>query len=670
MSHHSDFLLRAAPSHGRRKNRRRLLTGVFSVGVFLVGALAIWTAVNVGLLVTALLDGRDQLLAAKAAVETFSFSQARLSLDAATVDFSKANQRLRAVGWFKIVPWLGPQVTAAEALLKASTDLFPIVNEVGVLGAEVVRLTGESETAGQAAGEFLPLRYDEMSPATKRIVLQRINGAAPDLALAAEQAGLIKEDLSDLGDLPGPMGGVVRKIEDTLSQIYNSLSLAATAARIIPAFTGLGEEKNFLLLLENNTELRPGGGFIGTYGILKIEDGEIRELELSDSYLLDAAADPYYSLEPPGPLKKYLSTNEWYFRDSNWSPDFSVSARNAISIFTNEVLSIPAATRSAVQEPLSFDGVIALTPTSIADLLKIFGPITIGNQTFSADNITETLEYQVEVGFRESGTPYSQRKEIVAALLNEMKAALFDLPFFEWGPIASAVVKNLAEKQIVLFSNSSFEAEEVIRQAGWGGVVEKGDGDFVMVVDANMAALKTDPRVSREISYTLEPSDDGRLIGKVVIHYDHRGDFDWKTTRYRTYTRVYVPLGSELIGGTGMMADDKIKNPSGAPGAIEVGQELGLTVFGAFISIEPGESGDLSFEYYLPDSLQKKIEVGDYSLRVAKQLGAADHGLTLDLDFDKKVTGAEPSEERIDWGDQVYKLKTSLESDKEFLVRF
>jgi hypothetical protein len=251
-----------------------------------------------------------------------------------------------------------------------------------------------------------------------------------------------------------------------------------------------------------------------------------------------------------------------------------------------------------------------------------------------------------------------------------MKAALFDLPFFEWGPIASAVVKNLAEKQIVLFSNSSFEAEEVIRQAGWGGVVEKGDGDFVMVVDANMAALKTDPRVSREISYTLEPSDDGRLIGKVVIHYDHRGDFDWKTTRYRTYTRVYVPLGSELIGGTGMMADDKIKNPSGAPGAIEVGQELGLTVFGAFISIEPGESGDLSFEYYLPDSLQKKIEVGDYSLRVAKQLGAADHGLTLDLDFDKKVTGAEPSEERIDWGDQVYKLKTSLESDKEFLVRF
>lgn len=669
MSHDSEFLSHHAPfEEQERLGRRHRLTVCLLVAAIFVGGLAVWSAVNAGLSVAAIFDGRDRLFEAKAAVENLAFDQAKESLILAEADFSQARKYLHRLGWMKIFPWFGPQISAAETTLEVSTDLFSLVGRLADLGAEIMRLTGEIETLTEDGESLLSFNYNAMTPAAKRLVLQRLNGAAPDLLLLAEQVGLIVEQLKDIKDTPDPMGAIVRRFDETLSPAGRVLKLTATAARLLPSFAGLAGEKKFLLLLENNTELRPAGGFIGTYGILRVGDGEIIELKLNDSYLLDAAADPFYSLEPPAPLKKYLSADEWYFRDSNWSPDFSVSARNAISLFTNEVLAIPSEQRGAIQEPVSFDGVIAITPTFVSDLLAATGPIIVSGQTFSAENIVDTLEYQVEVGFQEDGTPYNQRKEIIAVLLNEIKTKLFDLPFVSWGPAASAIEKNLIAKQIVLFSNSSLEAEEVVREAGWGGVIENYESDFLMVVDANLASLKTDPQVLRSISYTIEPIEDRRFLGRATIRYDHQGGFDWKTTRYRTYTRLYVPLGSQFIRATGMLADDKLKNPSGAAGTIDVGQELGLAVFGAFISIEPGESGELSFEYYLPESVGVMIDSGKYSLAVNKQIGAAEHSLTTELNFGKKVKSAYPAELQIFWGDQTYSGSFGLDRDLSISV--
>jgi len=644
------------PIEPKKKSRRGWFIGF---GLLFVGAVffVLWTAANAGLMVTSLLDGRDQLEQAQSSLETLSFDQAKTSLQTAEVDFNSVYSHLRNIGWLKVVPKLGPQVQAAEEILKTSSDIFSVVNQIADLGSEVVSLISESQQTG---GEgILPLHFDELSPETKRVFLQRLNGSASDLALAAGKTDLIVKELENLGEVPDPMGVVVVKLKDVLAQAHEILSLAATAVKIIPTFTGLDQERSFLLLLENNAEIRPAGGFIGAYGILKVENGEINELTVKDSYLLDLAADPYYSAEPPAPLKQYLAASEWYFRDSNWSPDFPTSARQAIGMFTNEVLAIPPEIRNAVQEPVSFDGAIAFTPTFVADLLNITGAITIGDQTFSADNIVDTLEYEVEMGFAEDGLPYVQRKDIITDLVNEMKARIYDLPLSGWGPVAMAFEKNLTDKQLVLFSNSSSDTEKIIAEANWGGIINPGDKDFLMVIDANLASLKSDPKVERTINYSLRPSNDGRFIGKTVITYNHVGTFDWKTTRYRTYTRIYVPVGSQLINVSGITSGEETTE-----------QDLRATVFGGFISIEPGQTGQLSFEYYLPSSVQQTIAIGNYSLLAEKQIGAADHALTLDLDFGKKVAGATPAEPETVWGDNIYHLETLLDQDRNFYVWF
>lgn len=672
MSHDLNFLAEKAPSDEKKKinQRRPLFIGLIVLGV-LFFCFFIWTAGNAGLLVVSLLDGRDRLNEAKTAVENLSFTEAQTSLKKSESDLTKANNYLQRIKWLEILPWLGPQVKAADILFKDSLTLLNIVEKVTELGSDVVRLVGTAQEITSDTTEQLgTLRYDELSPSTKRLVLQRINGAAPDLALAAEQIGLIKNDLNDLKNTPSPLGEVVQKLDEMLSEADRVLSLFSIVSQIIPDFTGLDEEKRFLLLLENNSEMRPAGGFIGTYGIFRVIDGEIKELELKDSYLLDSVAAANYSAEPPAPLKKYLSTDQWYFRDSNWSPDFPTSARSAISLFTNEVLAIPTEKQIGLQEPVSFDGVIAFTPTFVAELLEITGPITLGDQVFSADNILDSLEYQVERGFQENGLPYEQRKDVITDLFNEIKTRIFATPLTSWGSVVKAMEDNLLNKQIVLFCNSSSETEDVLRQVNWGGVVEAAGGDFLMVVDANLASLKTDPKVKKEIAYTIKQSADGRFIGRTTISYNHQGIFDWKTTRYRTYTRVYVPRGSQLISSEGSLLDDKLKNPSGVLGVIDVGEELGATFFGTFISIEPGESRDLTFEYYLPSSVSSTIEAGSYFLDTVKQIGTADYPLTLELNFAKKVVGAFPAEEEVKWGDSYYNLETVLDSDKDFHIWF
>ena len=150
--------------------------------------------------------------------------------------------------------------------------------------------------------------------------------------------------------------------------------------------------------------------------------------------------------------------------------------------------------------------------------------------------------------------------------------------------------------------------------------------------------------------------------------HDHQGEFDWKTSRYRTYTRIYVPLGSELISSEGSLANDKLKNPDLNPGTVDVTEELDLTVFGTFTSIEPGETRTLSFEYQLPDSVTEAIDQDLYQLEVIKQIGAADHNLNLEFDFDKTIKAAYPGEEPDQFGDDLYRLSTKLDQDMQVTI--
>jgi len=201
-------------------------------------------------------------------------------------------------------------------------------------------------------------------------------------------------------------------------------------------------------------------------------------------------------------------------------------------------------------------------------------------------------------------------------------------------------------------------AQDLIRQDGLAGEVKNTNGDYLMVVDANLTGLKMDQAVNRSIDYRLEQSYNG-LFGKLKVIYAHRGGADEKAASYKTYTRVYLPLGSELIKAEGL-----------SQGQAEVTNELGKTCFGAFISIEPGKIGSLYFEYKLPYETSQLTGLGAYELLIQKQPGNDIKELTVDLRFINPVKSYDPTGFNVIRLNNQIKWQTDLKTDREFKVNF
>ncbi len=407
---------------------------------------------------------------------------------------------------------------------------------------------------------------------------------------------------------------------------------------------GFNEPRTYLVLLLNNTELRPGGGFIGAYALVKFDHATPQILTLAGTEnLLPNATLP----SPPAPLAKYLKTNAWHFRDSNWSPDFASSSRVGLDLYAQEGGAAAA----------DISGVIGFTPTVIESLLKLVGPITVGDQTYTADNFTEKLEYEVEYGYSQRGVLFKDRKaalgELAHALLGRLKISVLT----HWSDYLRLAQQLLDQKQIMVYAKDDI-LQRLIRERGWSGEMKASPEDYLLWVDANLGSLKTDRVIKRTLSYTIASSTKGYLA-TATMRYQHQGKTDWRTSVYRNYARVFVPLGSTMVGALGGRLE---------PGALGQGVENGRRWFGMYTSLAPGQTKELSFQYLLPPSITNAIKQGDYQLFIQKELGTLSPGLTLNLNFATTVTWANPGEPAEEHGDSRYVLKTDLLVDREFRV--
>ena len=422
----------------------------------------------------------------------------------------------------------------------------------------------------------------------------------------------------------------------------------------LPNWVGLTEPKTYLPLFLNNTELRPGGGFIGSYAVLRLDQGRAEVLQVEGSEALDRAADRAKLPAPPEVLKVHLGVNNWFFRDSNWSPDFAESSQKTLELYTLEN-GVAAA---------DIDAVIGVTTHVLEEIMKRTGPITIQGIEFKAENVIEKLEYEVEYGYKDRGIDFRDRKNVLGELFHEFVRRLGPDAVRHPADYAALMDKLATEKHILAYAPEA-EVQKKFAAYGWAGTFVPTSTDYVFWVDANLAALKTDYAMVRSLGYGIKKDSDGRLVGVVHMSYQNTGKFDWRTTRYRTYSRVFVPLGSELMTVNGSLAWDRTNKP----GEVNVETINGHQVFGAFISIEPGETKSLSFTYRLASQVVAAIEKGEYSVLIPKQLGTEAHSLTLNLDFGTTITGAEPAEAKEDWGNSIYTIKTDLRVDRYFAVK-
>lgn len=434
--------------------------------------------------------------------------------------------------------------------------------------------------------------------------------------------------------------------------LRSEFTAAASVGESVFALAGSDRGTDVLLLFLNDMELRPGGGFLGTYGIATLRRGELAELTTDDVYNLDRRVEGELRIPPPEPFRRHGIVTWWYLRDANWSPDFARSTEDALAFYRRE------------RGPGNPQFVIGFTTRLASDLLRLVGPVTVSGTRFTAENVADELEYQVEKGYFVQGIPMRQRKGIIAPLSRTVVDRLIDRPLREWAPVIDALRTAARERHLMAYAVDP-KLQASVERFGVAGRVRPAVAgeDSLMVIDANLGALKTDPVVARDIRYGIIPDGNG-YRALVRLRYRNTGTFTWKTTRYRTYTRVYLPEGSELLTVRGAMLRDR----SDDPGPVDRGTEFGRTWFGAFVSVEPGAERTLALEVKLAPPIVARIRQGSYGLDVQKQLGSRGMPLTVDLEFGTPVVRGDPAEPPAAWGDGRYAQETDLRVDRKFQV--
>lgn len=572
----------------------RVVLAVFAyvlAGV-LVAAVAAWPLLT---LRSTFSPARRQLLVAQASRGDLALARQ------AAADAAGAVGRFRnRLAW--LTPW--QLIPGVRAHLR-------YVREISDLGIDGTRF-GDA-LLSDAAPILAPLAPSGLTLAEpqRRKILAAVQTQLPALQRRWDELGQFRRRLAAV-PTAGTMGAVRRWHDALLSRaerfdagVRQGLNFLALGLPL----SGYPAPHRFLILLQNNAELRPTGGFIGTYALVTLDAGAATEFTVDDVYRLDGAARGKLSVAPPKPLRDFNQTREWFLRDSNWSPHFPDAARQAIWFFHRE------GGRGDI------DSVVALTPEVIRDLLAAVGPLTVDGQIITAETLTDILEAQVGREFAVQGRSVAERKAFVGKVASALAAALERAPdrFRLAAALARALQENLAERQLLLFSNFP-DVQRGLSLRGWAGELQPTDGDYLMLVDANLGSLKTDPWVNRTLDYRLQSLDGAglpcrlaapgcRVVAETKITYRNEATLNWKTTRYRTYQRLYVPAGATLL------------EVSGNPYNVTTGEELGKTVFATFLVVEPGSTVTVTYTYQLPLPVSEYLQRVRYELLVQKQPG-------------------------------------------------
>lgn len=350
--------------------------------------------------------------------------------------------------------------------------------------------------------------------------------------------------------------------------------------------------KTFLVLFQNNLEIRPGGGFIGSFGIVKIKNGKIVDTQIHDTGNFDGRIPS--TVKPPYPMEQMLKIKSWKLRDSNYSPDFIVNAKKAEKFYYMG------------EGGEKFDGVIGITTNVLTSFLKAIGPIEVEGYpgAYADENAVLTLEYQVEKGYVEQNIPKGERKSIMDILAKEIIKKVEVLDTKQKFKLSQILLEDLNKKDIQLYFKDK-DLEDRVKQVDWAGKVDEDWGkDYLMAVDANLGAWKTDYYINRSMDYAVDISKETPEAVLKITYAHTATQRDFMTRDYLSYLRVYVPQGSWMIDSKN--TDD-----------IRFEEELGKKYFGFIVYVPMGETKTFEMRYALP----REIRNGEYDLKIQKQAG-------------------------------------------------
>jgi len=389
-----------------------------------------------------------------------------------------------------------------------------------------------------------------------------------------------------------------------------------------PQILGQDKSKTYMVLFQNNMELRPTGGFIGSFGLLTFDGGRLTDLTVNDVYSADGQLNGH--VEPPAPIKNYLGEANWWLRDSNWDPDFPTSAKRAEWFLDKEISK-------------QVDGVVAVDLFPIKEILKSTGPVFLSdyNLNITSDNLYEETQAEVQSDFF-PGT--HQKASFLTSLSRNLLSEISKPGSGQILDIARAFYDGLDERhiQVYLHDNTSQEATSALN---WDGAVASptcGAGcypDLVGVVEANVGDNKANYFIQRNINLdlTVTPSEIDRTL--TLNLKNTANPALGPSGKYKNYVRIIIPSDATLISVKSITGNtQEILSP-------DITDVRGHKEVGVLVEVLGGDSKSVEFSW--TSNIAGSSPLASYGLYFRKQAGTDadpigisinDHGVEFNAD--------------------------------------
>ncbi len=597
------------------------------------------------------------LESAKDNLTNLDFAAASENFLSAYDDFSKAGDQLNFMG--ANLGGLLSDLPGASKLKSAQSMV-----EIGKLIADTGRSMATAMSVVSRTG--LILNPQGSSNMLLSEIIKPLNDALGASDSNLKKVGSLLATI-DTSIIPEEKRATFEEFKAQYPQMQELVTQGSDFAKFLENFIGVKGTKRYIILFQNSSELRPTGGFPGSYALLTFENGRLKEYLVDDIYNIDGQLKE--AIIPPLQLQHITPT--WAMRDANWFIDFPTSAKKIAAFYKKE-------------SGLTLDGVLTLSPDLFKDILKVIGPVEMPayNVTITSENFLATIQNEVEYGENKKD---NKPKKILTDMAPIVLERLYSANHEKWLEVFNAFMSGLERKDMLMYFRD-LNLQSFSMEKGFAGEVKQVDSDYVMVTMTNVKGSKTDTVTDTVLKMGTYLAG-GEIRHKLIIGRTHNGGktkYGFYNKQNPSYVRVLVPQGSSLLSingqsvpafgplvdySQGFQKDDDLVRfersfVEGRQPGVSVYEESGKTGFGFWMIVDPGSTRTVELEYSVPASVVKS----DYSLYVQKQPGLNIRSFNFEFSKPEDITigSAMPSLNKI--GD-LYTFSGKLEKDLPITIK-
>lgn len=536
------------------------------------------------------------------------------------------------------------QGSNALGIMNVLGRLIPVFKDAGTLVSSVTSLNLNFLKFAEATADLKQNGFRNFQ-SNGAMFLASMTNVRAAIKNIIENAQAVKNTTASLRSVSDYFGAIDDMIGGKYLAHSADLYRADTFLGDLLAFLGSDGERHILFLFQNPAEIRPGGGFVGSYADATITGGQMENIDVRDIYdpdgwFLDKIIPPY---------QLQTVSENWGARDANWFFDFPTSAKTVIRFLE--------ASKIYSEKGITFDGAVAVNIPVMKTMLDATGPIPLPEYKLVIDsnNFLTEVQREVEAGKdKAAGQPKKILKVLTPLLLEKMKELDTDAQ--------RAFIKELGEriaKKDIMFYAKNMNLASYINSANVGGAVyelpQSFMGTYLAVVDANVAGGKTDALITQSVNATINVDTAGSILTDLVITREHKGGSEkdpWWNTENKNFIQVLVNPDSRLVsmkGNTikkivpvfnyesnGYAANSDLAAIDGSRIAVPnlnawTMKEFGKTAFATWFNTPAGKTGTLTLRYHTDNTALAPLGPGSKYTFVYERQSGVQTALTADI---------------------------------------